>query len=106
MNDMPGFEDDKSRGYNANAINYYMKQYGVTEEEAFSEIQNMVRALDKILNEEFLKESATVPRKILKLAANFGKMVVFSYRTGEEYTNPDGIFKEHITSLFVNLIRL
>ncbi|CAF2326744.1 unnamed protein product [Brassica rapa] len=99
-------QDDKSRGYNANAINYYMKQYGVTEEEAFSEIQNMVRALDKILNEEFLKESATVPRKILKLAANFGKMVVFSYRTGEEYTNPDGIFKEHITSLFVNLIRL
>ena len=49
-----------------NAINYYMKQYGVTEEEAFSEIQNMVRALYKILNEEFLKESATVPRKILK----------------------------------------
>ncbi|KAL0646434.1 hypothetical protein Bca4012_044725 [Brassica carinata] len=88
MNDMPGFE------------------YGVTEEEAFSEIQNMVRALYKILNEEFLKESGTVPRKILKLAANFGKIIVFSYRTREEYTNPDGIFKENITSLFVNLSRL
>ncbi|KAL1205293.1 Terpenoid synthase 9 [Cardamine amara subsp. amara] len=35
MNDIAGFEDDMSRGYVVNSVNCYMKQYGVTEEEAF-----------------------------------------------------------------------
>lgn len=64
----------------------------------------MVRVLDKILNEEFLKELVIVSRKILKFVVNFGKMVVFSYRIGEEYINLDGIFKEYIIFLFVNFI--
>ncbi|CAH8385997.1 unnamed protein product [Eruca vesicaria subsp. sativa] len=106
VNDMSGFEDDMSRGYKANSINYYMKQYGVTEEEAFSELKKMVRDLDKIVNEEFLKEATTLPREILKRVVDIGRIVAFSYRCGEEYTNSDGRFKEHITSLFVNLIPL
>ncbi|CAH2080040.1 unnamed protein product [Thlaspi arvense] len=107
MNDMTGFKDDMSRGYKANAINYYMSLYGVTEEEAFVELKKMVRDLDKQINEEILLETKTVPRETLKRATGFGKMVVYSYRNGDEnFTFPEGTFKDHITSLFVDLIRL
>lgn len=94
------------RGYATNAINYYMKQYKVTEEEAFVELQKMNRDLEKTVNEELLKRSKRVPREILKRAVDYGRMVDFTYRNGEEYTHPEGRFKELITSLFVDLIRL
>uniref|UniRef100_A0A1J3GR19 Terpenoid synthase 1 n=1 Tax=Noccaea caerulescens TaxID=107243 RepID=A0A1J3GR19_NOCCA len=106
MNDMTGFEDDMGRGYVTNAINYYMKQYKVTEEEAFVELQKMDMDLEKTVNEELLKRSKRVPREILKRAVDFVRMVDFTYRNGEEYTHPEGRFKELITSLFVDLIRL
>lgn len=87
-----------SRGYKPNAVNYYMKQYNVTEE-----LQIMVRELDKTVDEEFLKTAKILPRKILKGPIGFGKTVFFTYRFGEEFTFPDR-FKENIISLFVNLI--
>lgn len=94
-----------SRGYKPNAVNYYMKQYNVTEEEALAELQIMVRELDKTVNEDFLKTAKILPRKILKGPIGFGKTVVFTYRFGEEFTFPER-FKEHIITLFVNLIPL
>lgn len=83
-----------------------MKQYKLTEEETFIQLQKMVRDLDKTINEEILKTTKSVPREIVKRAIDFGKMIEFTYRSGEEYTYPEGRFKDHITSLFVNLIRL
>ncbi|CAA7013456.1 unnamed protein product [Microthlaspi erraticum] len=105
MNDITGFYDDMSRGYKPNAVNYYMKQYNVTEDEALADLHMMVRELDKTVNEEFLKTAKKMPRKILRGPIGFGNTVVFSYRFGEEFTFPER-FKEHITSLFVNLIPL
>jgi len=95
-----------SRGFDVNAIMYYMKQYKVTEEETFTRLQKMARDLDTTVNEEILKTTKSVPRQILKRAIDFGKMIEFTYRSGEEYTHPEGRFKDHITSLFVDLIRL
>ncbi|VYS62838.1 unnamed protein product [Arabidopsis thaliana] len=106
MNDIAGFEGDMSRGFDVNAIMYYMKQYKVTEEETFTRLQKMARDLDTTVNEEILKTTKSVPRQILKRAIDFGKMIEFTYRSGEEYTHPEGRFKDHITSLFVDLIRL
>nr|pir hypothetical protein - Arabidopsis thaliana [Arabidopsis thaliana] len=97
---------DMSRGFDVNAIMYYMKQYKVTEEETFTRLQKMARDLDTTVNEEILKTTKSVPRQILKRAIDFGKMIEFTYRSGEEYTHPEGRFKDHITSLFVDLIRL
>ncbi|KFK24475.1 hypothetical protein AALP_AAs48788U000100, partial [Arabis alpina] len=54
LNDIYGFEDDMGRGYVPNAVNCYMKQYGVTKQEAVTELHKMVIDLDKAINEEFL----------------------------------------------------
>ncbi|OAP00465.1 TS1 [Arabidopsis thaliana] len=80
MNDIAGFEGDMSRGFDVNAIMYYMKQYKVTEEETFTRLQKMARDLDTTVNEEILKTTKSVPRQILKRAIDFGKMIEFTYR--------------------------
>ncbi|CAA7048213.1 unnamed protein product [Microthlaspi erraticum] len=64
--DMFGYEDDMSRGYVTGSINCYKKQYGVTEEEAFRKLREMIVDGDKMMNGEFLKP-INVPKQSLKL---------------------------------------
>lgn len=42
-----------------------MKQYGVTQEEAVTELKKMIKDHHEIMIEEFFKASSTVPRQIL-----------------------------------------
>ncbi|CAL9233604.1 unnamed protein product [Arabidopsis halleri] len=102
MNDMGGFKDDVGRGFIANAVNYYMKEYGATEEETYKEFHKIVRDLEKSVNSEFLKINKGVPREILSRAINCGKMIDVTYRSGDGYTRPKGKFTEYVESLFVD----
>ncbi|CAH8263207.1 unnamed protein product [Arabidopsis lyrata] len=102
MNDMGGFKDDIGRGFIANAVNYYMKEYGATEEETYKEFHKIVRDLEKSVNSEFLKINKGVPREILSRAINCGKMIDVTYRSGDGYTRPKGKFTEYVESLFVD----
>ncbi|KAG7641775.1 Terpene synthase N-terminal domain [Arabidopsis suecica] len=101
MNDMGGFKDDIGRGFIANVVNYYMKEYGATEEETYKDFHKIVRDLEKSVNSEFLKINKGVPREILSRALNCGKMIDVTYRSGDGYTRPKGKFTEYIESLFV-----
>ncbi|KAG7571867.1 Isoprenoid synthase domain superfamily [Arabidopsis suecica] len=102
MNDMGGFKDDIGRGFIANAVNYYMKENGATEEETYKEFHKIVRDLEKSVNLEFLKINKGVPREILSRAINCGKMIDVTYRSGDGYTRPKGKFTEYVESLFVD----
>uniref|UniRef100_A0A1J3FPS3 Putative terpenoid synthase 7 n=1 Tax=Noccaea caerulescens TaxID=107243 RepID=A0A1J3FPS3_NOCCA len=106
MNDITGFKDDMNRGYAATGVNCYMKQYGVTEKEAIRELSKMVTKADKILNEEYMINKVSVPRKVWKVAMDLARTVHITYNGHDEYTNPEGKMKEYITSLFVNQFSL
>jgi hypothetical protein len=54
----------------------------------------------------YLKSRKIISGDILSRATNAGKMIDVTYRTGEEFTHPQGKFKDYIISLFVNLISL
>ncbi|XP_020869736.1 terpenoid synthase 28-like [Arabidopsis lyrata subsp. lyrata] len=99
LNDILGFEDDMSREYVTNSINCYNKQYGVTEEEAFRKLHQMVADLDKMMNEEFLKTIYYLKIFIIDTlrAANV------SYEKDDEFTRPGEHLKNCITSLYVDL---
>jgi hypothetical protein len=58
------------------------------------------------VNEVYLKSRKIISGDILSRATNAGKMIDVTYRTGEEFTHPQGKFKDYIISLFVNLISL
>ncbi|KAF8115055.1 hypothetical protein N665_0030s0098 [Sinapis alba] len=104
-NDITGYEDDMSRGYVTNAISCYMKQYGVPLEEAIGELNKIVAAADKTLNEEFLT-TVDVGRGVLKAAMDFGRMIAVTYNVDEGFTHPEGKIKEYMTSMLLDQIRL
>ncbi|EOA18590.1 hypothetical protein CARUB_v10007162mg [Capsella rubella] len=103
MNDIAGFEDDMSRGYVANSVNCYMKQYGVTEEEAFKELRKMVANENKKINEEFLTTTC-VSHSVLKECIDFSRMITVTYNGYEGFTHPEGKTKEYMTSIFIDQI--
>ncbi|KAG7586127.1 Terpene synthase metal-binding domain [Arabidopsis thaliana x Arabidopsis arenosa] len=105
MNDIAGYKEDMSRGYVTTGANCYMKQYGVTEEEAIRELSKMVEDADKIMNEELLKK-LPVSRQVWKSAIDLARTVNITYIEGDGYTHLTGKFVEYVKSLLVNRIHL
>ncbi|KAL1223178.1 putative terpenoid synthase 16 [Cardamine amara subsp. amara] len=104
QNDLAGFEDDMRRGVVSTGINCYMKQYGVTKEEASRYFQKMIVITGKEMNEEFLKKS-DVSRQILKIAFGCVRAVYIAYYVGEEKaTNPEGKIVKYMNMVYVNRI--
>lgn len=91
-----------SRGEVANGVNCYMKQHGVTKEEAVEELSKMARDNYKIIMEEFLT-TIDVPRPVLVRCLNVARMIdVFCKEGRDEFTNPHGKLKDLIASLFLH----
>lgn len=100
------WQNDMSNGFAANAINYYMKQFVVTKEEAILECQRMITDINKTINEELLKVSG-VPRRVLKQALNFGRLLELLYTKSDDiYNCSEGKLKEYIVTLLIDPIHL
>lgn len=94
-----------SRGNVTTGINCYMKQYGVTQNEAFRDLHKMCVENNKIVNEELLK-TKDLPRRVLKEAINCARITNVAYSYGEGLTHPEGKIKDYIISLYLDQIRL
>ncbi|WZZ09229.1 hypothetical protein YC2023_095150 [Brassica napus] len=105
MNDIYGLEEDMSRGLITNAVNCYMKQYGVTKQDALRELHKMVADTDNIINEELLTTTC-VSRLVLKTFTGLAQSITVCYNGYEGFTFPEGKIKEYMTSVFVDQIRL
>ncbi|CAA7024472.1 unnamed protein product [Microthlaspi erraticum] len=103
--DVATFKDEMARGEIATGINCYMKQYGVTEEEACLEFDKRIKHASKVVNEEFLKTTGVVPLKLMRVVLNFGPVIDVNYKYGDGFTYPEMV-RGPITSLFLDLIRL
>lgn len=98
-------KDEMGRGEIATGINCYMKQYGVTEEEAFLEFDRRIKHASKLVNEEFLRTIGVVPLQLLRVALNFGPLMDINYKYGDGFTYTE-MLRGHITSLFLDLVTL
>ena len=94
-----------SRGLITNAVNCYMKQYGVTKQDALRELHKMVADTDNIINEELLTTTC-VSRLVLKTFMGLAQSITVCYNGYEGFTFPEGKIKEYMTSVFVDQIRL
>ncbi|XP_056846600.1 (Z)-gamma-bisabolene synthase 2-like [Raphanus sativus] len=107
MDDVTDFEKDMSNGFAANAINYYMKQFEVSKEQAMLECQKMITDVNKTINEELLKTTAVPCRRVLKQALNFGRLLHVLYSKSDDiYNCSEGKLKEYIVTLLVDPISL
>lgn len=91
---------EKARGQTVSNITCYMKEYGVSEREAFLGIQKMIKSLWKCLNKDFLRPRA-VPRPVLKNILGMISIAteLYTESNGDGFTESLGKTKEIITSL-------
>lgn len=94
-----------ARGEIAAGINCYMKQYGVTEEEAFLELDRKIKHASKLVNEEFLRTTGVVPLKLVRVVLKYGRIIDVNYKYGDGFTYGE-MKKDQVTSLFLDIITL
>ncbi|KAF8028583.1 hypothetical protein BT93_E1270 [Corymbia citriodora subsp. variegata] len=102
MNDIAGHKFEQERGHVATAVECFMKQYGVTEEEAKEELCKQVVDAWKDINEE-LRRPTVVPMPLLVQILNLTRSSHMMYKgETDDYTHARTKLKEHVTSLLVN----
>ena len=98
-------QEDIGKGYTANALNYYIKQHGVTKEEAIKVFDKMIKYINKIVNEECLK-TTHISRRVLNQIINYGRSLDVLYTSDDVFNHRKGMLKEYITTLLVDPIHL
>lgn len=90
------------RGQLAIGVESYMKEYGVTKEEAMTKFIELSTNAWTETNEEMLRPSCYKSRVLLTRILNFDRVTDVTYKNNEDgYTQPKGL-KPHIIALLVN----
>ncbi|CAL2266062.1 unnamed protein product [Prunus armeniaca] len=101
MDDIVTSNFEKERGHVGCSIDCYMKQYGVSEQEALDALNKQVVHLWKDINEEFLRPTA-VPMAVLMRVLNLTKVVDLLYKGDDGYTRVGKVVKDKIASHFID----
>lgn len=106
LDDISDHEVNQKRGHVASIVECYMKEFGVSKEEAYVEIRKMVTDRWKDINKEFLF-SKEVPFFVLELGLNFARLVDTTFGDGhDEYTSPKSETKKMLSLLLVESINI
>ncbi|CAN1783557.1 Probable terpene synthase 3 [Linum perenne] len=101
VDDIVSHEFEQERGHVASTVECYMKQYGVSKEEAHMELNKLVEKLWKDMNEDMLRPlKATIP--VLLTILNKVRVMDLLYKDEDTYTNSKTVMKELLTSLLVD----
>ncbi|KAL0550273.1 hypothetical protein IC582_014779 [Cucumis melo] len=92
LNDMASHK----RGHVASAVECYMKEYGVSEEEAIIELEKEVGTAWKDVTEDYTKSSLKFPNVILECVLNVARLSDFFYKEVDGYTFADAEIKHFI----------
>ncbi|XP_021827711.1 (-)-alpha-pinene synthase-like isoform X2 [Prunus avium] len=101
MDDIVTSKFEKERGHVACSIDCYMKQYGVSEQEALDALNKQVVDLWKDINEEFLRPTAA-PMAVLTRVLNLTKVMDLLYKGDDGYTRVGKVVKDKIASHFID----
>ncbi|KAJ7981641.1 (-)-germacrene D synthase [Quillaja saponaria] len=100
MGDIGSHKFEQKRKHVASAVECYMKQYGVTEEEAVEKLEEQVRNRWKDINEDFLMKQDVVPM----VAVDFTRLLNVMYGDRSDKFTEGELLKNYVVLLFVNPI--
>ncbi|KAA3472893.1 (+)-delta-cadinene synthase isozyme A-like [Gossypium australe] len=103
MSDIVGHKVEQERGHVSSAVECYMKQYGVSMQEAYDELNKEINDAWKDINEEFLKPTAA-PTSALIRVLNLAKVIDLLYKGEDAYTQVGDSAKTSITALLIDSI--
>ncbi|KAL3355509.1 hypothetical protein AABB24_019538 [Solanum stoloniferum] len=105
--DIATYEVEKGRGQIATGIECYMRDYGVSTEEAMNKFQEMGETAWKDVNEGILWPVRPVSTEILTRILNLVRIVDVTYKRNQDgYTHPEKVLKPHIIALLVDSIAI
>lgn len=87
----------------ASAIECYMKQHGVSKEDAIKELSLQVTNAWKDINEELL-DPTEVPKPLLMRVLNLSRVIDVLYKDSDGYTHSGESTKKIIEALLLNPI--
>ncbi|KAL4296903.1 hypothetical protein GQ457_12G026080 [Hibiscus cannabinus] len=107
-NDMQSNEDEEGRGGQISGITCYMKEYGVSKEEAMEGFRERIKAAWKDINEGFMETPMSIPfpRRILMTAFNIARVSEVCYKYDDGFTYPEITYKHYITKVLIDPIPL
>ncbi|CAI0378666.1 unnamed protein product [Linum tenue] len=105
MDDIVSHEFEQERGHVASSVECYIKQYGVSKEEAHAKLNKLVEKLWKDMNEELLLP-LEAPMLILKTILNKVRVMDLLYKDEDTYTNSKTVMKELLTYILVDPVPL
>nr|ANO43018.1 terpene synthase 11 [Tripterygium wilfordii] len=97
-------KEEPVKRFCSKGVEFYMKEHGVSKEEAIEIFQEMIENAWKDINEECMKPT-TMSREILLRIFNLIRVMDVMYKHEDLFTNPAGM-KEYIKSLFIEPIPL
>ncbi|KAJ4718955.1 Terpene synthase [Melia azedarach] len=97
MDDIVSHKFEQSRGHVASAIECYMKQHGVFEEDAVNVFRKEVENAWKDMNQELLKPTA-FPMPLMERVLNLARVMDYLHKDSDSYTNAH-LVKDQIASL-------
>ncbi|TYI58062.1 hypothetical protein E1A91_D11G326600v1 [Gossypium mustelinum] len=103
MSDIVGHKVERERGHVSSAVECYMKQYGVSMQEAYDELYKQINNAWKDINEEFLKPTAA-PTSALNRILNLARVIDLLYTGEDAYTQVGESAKTSITALLIDSI--
>ncbi|TYH46505.1 hypothetical protein ES332_D11G340700v1 [Gossypium tomentosum] len=109
MDDIASHKFEQEREHCASAVECYMRDYGVSQQEACIELKKQVENAWKDINHElmFSETSKVVPMPVLMRSLNLTRVIDFLYKDGEDrYTHVGKNSKDGITFLLINPISL
>nr|E3W208.1 RecName: Full=Sesquiterpene synthase; Short=SspiSesquiTPS [Santalum spicatum]ADO87006.1 sesquiterpene synthase [Santalum spicatum] len=101
MDDMRSHEFEQERGHVASGIECYMKQYGVTEEEAHDKFHKRLVKAWKDINEGCLRPYP-VPKPLLMRILSLTRVIDVIYKNEDWYTHVKKPMKDKIASLLID----
>ncbi|RVW79396.1 (-)-germacrene D synthase [Vitis vinifera] len=96
MDDIVSHEGMLPRPWNA-----YVKQFGVSKEEAYDEFKKQVENAWKDINEEFLQPTA-VPVPLLTRVLNLSRVMDVLYKDEDEYTLVGPLMKDLVAGMLID----
>nr|U3KYL2.1 RecName: Full=(-)-drimenol synthase; Short=VoDMS; AltName: Full=Drimenol cyclase; AltName: Full=Sesquiterpene synthase 3; Short=VoTPS3 [Valeriana officinalis]AFR42419.1 driminol synthase [Valeriana officinalis] len=101
VDDVMSHEEEDVRGHVATGVECYMKEHGVSREEAVVEFYKRVEYAWKDVNEEFITPNH-LHIDLLNRVLNLTRIADVVYKFEDGYTHPEKTLKHHIMALFVD----
>ncbi|KAH7859662.1 hypothetical protein Vadar_003925 [Vaccinium darrowii] len=103
MDDMVSHKVEQQRGDAPSAVECYVKQHGVTEDQALVELQKLVTNAWKDMNAACL-HPVQAPMPLLLRVLNLARVIYVLYKDEDNYTNSGTKLKGFITSVLIDAV--